>query len=88
MKKPNQILSPQEELPLIDKGAFAHEVKVQERPTCLVVVPGYTKETKVFQIFEVDVEELSMFLPFKALLKTNNFYAAQTFCDGWNAREK
>ena len=86
-RKPNQILSPHEELPLVDKGAFTHEQQ-PSKPTCLVLVPGYTKTTQVFQIFEVDAEELSMFLPLKTVKKTNNFYAAQTFIEGWHAREK
>lgn len=48
-----------------------------------ILIPGWTKDKIFYNIYLVDVEELSAFLPAAAVKKTENFYAAQTFIEGF-----
>lgn len=52
-------------------------------PKTLVLVPGKKGKRIKFLIFEVNVEELTAFLPADEIKSTDNFYAAQTYLEGY-----
>lgn len=58
-----------------------------QEPTTVILVPTRRGKSIKYRIFEVNVGELSAFLPADDLKSTDNFYATQTFVEGWFARE-
>lgn len=53
----------------------------------VILVPGRKGKKLIYTIYEVDVGDLSVFLPGGSVKRTDNFYAAQTFVEGYFQRD-